>query len=722
MTPGLDALKRSLGWRTRVAILGILVGLLAVLLAGGYFFARSVRLEEAQALAESDAIGRGVAAFILAREEGFLNILQAYAERFRFREAVKRRDRAEATVHLRQLSQSFPEMDGAFLADPAGVLWARYPESPELYGKSFAYRDWYQGVSRAWRPYVSEVFVTAANQAPGIALALPIRDPDGNVIGIIGSSQRLDVVRQWLLPIQVPNGDLYLVDRKGQLIFHRSRVGREHLSDYSRVAPVERLLKGEEGVAETENPVDGEVRLTAFRRLPSLGWGLVVYQEKNLALQRVRHLMLISGVAGFLLAGALGVLGVMALRSHRRTEQVNARLEEEMIERRRAEAAATEAKAEAERANQAKSEFLSRMSHEFRTPLNAILGFAQVLELEPLQPKQGESVGYILKAGQHLLGLIDEVLDIARIEAGRLRLSLEPVAVKTVLDEARSLIRPLAEERRIRLQVAASEAGNLYVLADRQRLKQVLLNLLANAVKYNREGGAVTLSTEEAPGNRLRFKVTDTGPGIPPERIERLFTPFERLGAEANSVEGTGLGLALSKSLAEAMGGAIGVESEVGRGSAFWVELPRAEDPEASVVRAAKSAPDGPALRTESAVLYIEDNLSNIKLIEHVLARRPQVRLLTAIQGRLGLDLARDHRPGLILLDLQLPDIPGGDVLRQLREDSRTRDIPVVILSADASPGQIRRHLDAGAREYLTKPIDVRKFLEIVDEVLRTKE
>ncbi len=373
-------------------------------------------------------------------------------------------------------------------------------------------------------------------------------------------------------------------------------------------------------------------------------------------------------------------------------------------------------------ANRAKSEFLSRMSHELRTPLNAILGFGQVLEMERLETAQRESVGYILKAGHHLLGLIDEVLDIARIEAGRLRLSLEPVSVKVALDEARSLVRPLAEERKIRLRVEAPESGDLYVLADRQRLKQVFLNLLSNAIKYNGEGGAVTLSCEEAPGSRLRFKMTDTGPGIPPERIGRLFTPFERLGAEGSGVEGTGLGLALSRALAEAMGGALGVESEVGRGSTFWLELPRAESLESEIARAAENVPSGPALGRGAALLYIEDNLSNIKLIEHVLARRNQVRLLTAMQGRLGLDLAREHRPSLILLDLHLPDISGGDVLRQLRGDSRTRDIPVVILSADASRGQIQRFLDAGARQYLTKPIDVRKFLEIVDETLRAKE
>ncbi len=692
-------------------IYSVLAGLLLVLLTTAYFFVRAARLEQEQSLVESDAITRGVAASILAREEGYLNVLAAYAGRFRFREAVKRQDRAEALVHLRQIAESFPELDLPFLSDPAGVLWAIYPEAPQLYGRSFAHRDWYRGVSREWRPYMSEVFPAARDQAPVVSLVMPIRDLDGKVIGIIGSAQRLETIRQWLLPIQVPNGDLYVVDRKGQFVFHRTRTGAGRLSDYANVPTVQRLLRGEEGVAELENPVEGEVRLSAYRLLPSLGWGVVVQRSKNLTLQRTRTLILVSGIAGLLLTAALGLLGTVAVWNQRRTVAALAELK-------RAEEALRQAKQEADRANQAKSEFLSRMSHELRTPLNAILGFAQVLEMEPLEAAQRESVGYILKAGQHLLALIDEVLDIARIEAGRLRLSLEPVSVKTILDEARSLIRPLAEERKVQLQVEPPESGDLYILADRQRLKQVLLNLLSNAVKYNREGGAVTLSCEEAPGNRLRFRVSDTGPGIPPEGMERLFTPFERLGAEGSSIEGTGLGLSLSKALAEAMGGAMGVESEVGRGSTFWVELAQAESPEASVVQAAQSAPEGPALRKSAAVLYVEDNLSNVRLVEHVLARRPQVRLLTAMQGRLGLDLAREHRPGLILLDLQLPDIPGDEVLRRLREDPRTRGVPVVVLSADASPGQVRRLLDAGARAYLTKPMDVRELLRIVDETL----
>jgi PAS domain S-box-containing protein len=392
----------------------------------------------------------------------------------------------------------------------------------------------------------------------------------------------------------------------------------------------------------------------------------------------------------------------------------NEQLQQEIAERRRAEE-------EADRANRAKSDFLSRMSHELRTPLNGILGFAQLLELESLPADQEESVTHILKAGRHLLGLINEVLDISRIEAGRLQLSLEPVPVGDTLCGAVDLVRPLAAQRDIEL-VAEVADDHRHVLADRQRLQQVLLNLLSNAVKYNRTRGAVAVSCEERSGGRLRMLVTDTGHGISPDKIERLFTPFDRLGAEGAGIEGTGLGLVLSKHLVEVMGGTMDVTSQVGVGSTFAVEFALTAAP-ADALKLPAASPTVQAERGEGrmVVLYIEDNVSNLRLVEQVLGRRPQTTLLSAMQGQLGLDLAREHRPDLILLDLHLPDVPGDEVLRRLREGPQTRGIPVVILSADATPGQVERLLAAGAQAYLTKPLDVRQLLALVDQRMSQK-
>jgi CheY-like chemotaxis protein len=373
----------------------------------------------------------------------------------------------------------------------------------------------------------------------------------------------------------------------------------------------------------------------------------------------------------------------------------------------------------AEVANHSKSEFLSRMSHELRTPLNAVLGFGQLLELEELTDDQHESVDQILKGGHHLLDLINEVLDISRIEAGELRLSPEAVLVSELVHEAVDLIRPLADQRGIQVVADRSGSCDCYVFSDRQRAKQVLLNLLSNAVKYNRSRGTVAVSCAQPSPTHVRLDVADTGPGIPAERLGQLFTPFERLGAQDTDVEGTGIGLALSRRLTEAMGGTLTVASTLGQGSTFSVVLPRVEGPVERYERLS-AEPERAAVATTqpSKVLHIEDNLANLKLVERIFARRADIEIVAAMHGRLGLELAHEHRPILVLLDLHLPDMGGEQVLQRLRDDPVTASIPVVIVSADATPGQVQRLLAAGATAYLSKPVDVRELLAVLDGAL----
>jgi PAS domain S-box-containing protein len=376
----------------------------------------------------------------------------------------------------------------------------------------------------------------------------------------------------------------------------------------------------------------------------------------------------------------------------------NEQLKRESADRERAEAVA-------DRANRAKSEFLSRMSHELRTPLNGIIGFGQLLQLDALEPEQSESVEHILKGGRHLLMLINEVLDITRIEADTLSVSLEPVSSDEALRTALSLVRPEAALRMVTLREVAS--CDCFVMADRQRLHQVLLNLLSNAIKYNREGGSVEVSCTKTVAGRVRLAVSDTGHGISPAMLARLYTPFDRLGADELGIEGTGLGLALSKRLVEAMNGSLVVESRRGVGTTFTAELAYAEAPWAVSVGSEEMAADTGTPRARATVLYIEDNLANLRLVERIVARRPELTLISAMLGSQGLELARSLQPQAIILDLHLPDMFGGEVLAHLREDSRTSEIPVVILSADATPGQISRLLAQGAHAYLTKPLDV---------------
>jgi CheY-like chemotaxis protein len=330
-----------------------------------------------------------------------------------------------------------------------------------------------------------------------------------------------------------------------------------------------------------------------------------------------------------------------------------------------------------------------------------------------------ESVEQILRAGRHLLALINEVLDIARIEAGQMSLSVEPVSVGSVLRESVDLVRPTAARNGIVLRAPDVLRSEQFVRADQQRLKQVLLNLLSNAIKYNRPGGTVEITCEPRGDDRLRLVVRDTGAGLAVGKLERLFTPFDRLGADQSGVEGTGLGLALSRGLMQAMGGSIGVESVEGEGSRFWVDLPLTSPPEAAdLPEQPEPEPRAAATSVEHTVLFIEDNLANVRLMERVFRRRPEVRLLSAMQGRLGLDLAREHRPDLILLDRNLPDLRGEDVMLQMRKDPKLRDIPVVMISGDAIPSQVQRMLDAGARAYITKPFDVPELLRTVDGIL----
>ena len=370
---------------------------------------------------------------------------------------------------------------------------------------------------------------------------------------------------------------------------------------------------------------------------------------------------------------------------------------------------------EASSASLAKTRFLSRTSHELRTPLNVILGFAQILESDLQNTQQSAAVSQILVAGRHLLSLIDEVLDIARIESGDMRLSLEPQALRELLDEVLDLLKPLASQQKVGLEFVAIPVG-IMVLADRQRLRQVLINLVSNAIKYNRLGGKVYIGAV-VDGEQVRVMVRDTGQGIRPEDLPRLFSPFERLEAEQTGIEGTGLGLAVSRQLMLCMKGDIDVQSSIGQGSTFSLQLQRAYgrvELEAVGVPLAETPLDSSQVRRR--VLVIEDNPSNVALMQALLARRPEWDLLIATDGEAGLSMARQNRPELILLDLHLPGLGGEEVLTQLKKESVGEPCKVIVISADAVPSTQARLRALGAHDYLTKPIDVKRFLNLLDE------
>lgn len=380
------------------------------------------------------------------------------------------------------------------------------------------------------------------------------------------------------------------------------------------------------------------------------------------------------------------------------------------------------AKLTAEKANLAKSDFLSNMSHELRSPLNAILGFAQLIEsgTPPPTPAQRQSVDQILQAGWYLLVLINEILDLALIESGRLSLSPEPILLADVLSDCRGMIEPLAMKNGIALTFPHFD-GTPYVKADRTRLKQVLINLLSNAIKYNRTGGSVEVICTTSLTKRTRIAVHDTGNGLPPEKLAQLFQPFNRLGQETGSAEGTGIGLVVSKRLVELMGGEIGAESTVGVGSVFWIELHATHAPQLLAAAAELKATEVPPVHTDApqhTLLCVEDNPANLLLVEKLMERRPDIRLLVAKDGIRGVEMARAARPDVILMDINLPGISGLIALGILADDPKTAGIPVIALSANAMPADIEKGLTAGFFRYLTKPIKVNEFMETLNKAL----
>lgn len=395
----------------------------------------------------------------------------------------------------------------------------------------------------------------------------------------------------------------------------------------------------------------------------------------------------------------------------------------DISERKALEQIATTARAVAEAANAAKTEFLSSMSHELRTPMNAILGFAQLLrsdKREPLSARHAQRVDHILRGGEHLLRLIDDILDLSRIESGNVAVSLEPVAVPELLGEVLTTLEPSATRGSVTMRVEPSPLGCPLVRADRTRLVQILVNFGSNAIKYNRAQGNVSIAVSLPDDERVRVTVSDTGWGIATDKQDKLFQPFQRAGQETGPIEGTGIGLVISKRLAEMMGGCVGFHSVPERGSEFWVDLPVVRDTTRAVAPAASESALGTRTGGDRLLLYVEDNPANVAFMTDVIDTLGGFTLLTAPTAETGIELARSERPDLILMDVNLPEMSGMEAMNVLRADDRTRNIPVIALTAAASERDRRAGREAGFRRYLAKPVDIAELTRAIDDVLGT--
>ena len=647
---------------------------------------------------------------------GVEQLVDSYAARQRLVEALQKGDRRTIAVQLEGLQRARPGIATTFIARMNGRLVSIVPATPSIIGKDFSFRDWYKGVTRTRRTYVSQAYESQATGHPlVVAVTTLIRGPvsrgrAGRPIGILVAAYGLGAMERFTESFARSESlELTLTDQRGVVL--ASPTARHGLVSLRGDPAVSAALRGSGGVMSTGR--SGGNQLVAYQPVAGLGWAVTVGVPKRTALAALGGVRsAVYEAAGLLELALLVGLGLM-VRSSRSRQRAEEAAERSRRDAQEARDQAERARTSAERANRAKSEFLSRMSHELRTPLNSVLGFAQLLELGELAEPERDNVRQIIGAGDHLLALINEVLDIARIEAGKMSLSLEPVSVSETLGQTLELIAPIAAERHVTLSSEEVDEA-VFVYADRQRLKQVLLNLLSNAVKYNHEDGAVTVSVEANDNGRVRIQVSDTGEGIPPERLDELFVAFERLGVESGPIEGTGLGLALARGLAEAMGGELGVRSELGKGSTFWVELEPATS-ELALAAGYDGAPgEAHASSSVGHVLYIEDNRANIDLVQRAFEQLSGIRLTIAMEGHLGLELARSQRPDLILLDLHLPDTDGEKVLAALRADERTASLPVIVLTADATPGRRERLQNAGANGYLTKPLDLKRLFELL--------
>ncbi|MEK6743296.1 MAG: ATP-binding protein [Nitrospirota bacterium] len=664
---------------------------------------------------------------------------------------IKSRDSREMSLHLKILVENTPSLDRAFIASPNGILLADYPVDQKVHGGDFSDREWYKGVSRNWRPYVSEFYRRAAQpQRYLFAIAIPMKSGE-QVIGILVMQPKVDWLKDILSGIEIGRGHVYAVDKKGHLIYHPG-YAMDKIIDFSGVSIVQKVMKGRNGIEEIIDPVDNEPVFSAYHPVKEWGWGVVVDKPVEVVLAPVRKItfwlaavtgliLLFGGYAAYRAADLLVETELLAIKLQAMNEEQQT-MNEELLSQQHEIA---EANQRLEQASQTKSDFLANMSHELRTPLNAVIGFSEILQDElfgKLNEKQQEYVKNILGGGEHLLNLIDDILDLAKVESGKMDLDLCKVSVKESLNASIMMLKEKAMKHSIKLGCELSSEADIEIEADERKLKQIMFNLLSNAVKFSPDGSAVRVNArrirsseygvqreEEKAAERLslhaerdadliEITVADTGIGIKPEDIPKLFNEFTQLeSAYTKQHEGTGLGLALTKRLVELHGGRIWVESEPGKGSTFTFTLPvrqaRMPIPLAAEDRQIKKKP-----AYGKRALIVDDDPKTLGLMKEALML-DGYSVFTAADGTAGALTARQEAPDFIVLDLLMPGMSGFEAVDALRSDTKTATIPIIVLTGMDLSSADRKRLKGRVQCILEKgTIRKDKFAALVRKAI----